>query len=155
MPRAALLVLLVLAATPVAGWLGWRLGRRGGSTLGSDGGHPAPPRPEALDDAWRAKVQGRRDLLQSALGRLMAEPPEDDQAAEEMQFLLSSSGADLDGITSLAEGRRAHAPAVVAAAQRLLAREHPDPAVRRLWAERFAREFPRSWALPLRDEGPR
>lgn len=147
MTRTLLSTLLLLAATAGAGWLGWRLGRRAGATAGDDGGHAAPRRPQALDEAWRAFASDRGEDVQSALARLMSDPPEDPGAAEELAFLLAARGADVGALRGLAEGRRARVPAVIAAAQRVLALAHPDPAQRPAWAERFARAFPRSWAL--------
>ena len=109
-------------------------------------GPPAPERPAALEEAWRAQVGGRANDLGARLAALRLEPPSDPRAQEEVRLLSALATNDVPLLTQLAEGQGVANRAVVAAAQRALARGSGGPALRERWITRFARDFPGSWA---------
>jgi len=109
-------------------------------------GTAAPPRPAALEEAWRAHVAGRAQDLASKLATLTAEPPDDPRAQDEVRLLSALASGDAARLSALAEGGNVASRAVVAGAQRALARGVGGPALRRTWSARFVREFPDAWA---------
>ncbi len=109
-------------------------------------GLSAPERPPALEEAWRAHLGGRASDLGARLEALRLNPPSDPRAQDEVRLLRAHATGDVPLLTQLAEGQGVANRAVVAAAQRALARGSGGPALRERWSVRFARDFPGSWA---------
>ncbi len=141
--------LLVAALLCLGGYALMRLGGGGAARPGAR----APQRPAALEEAWRAHLAGRSDDLNRRLEALVREPPSDPRAQDEVRLLRAHATADVALLLQLAEGQGVSSRAVVAAAQRALARGTGGAAARERWSARFARDFPSSWACSEVSEG--
>jgi hypothetical protein len=110
-------------------------------------GPRGPTRPALLELAWREHLAGKPAQVLAALGRLDTDGGLP-HVRHEAVLLRAVAEQDVVQLEHLAQGPSGVPLAVVAGAQRALARAAGPDARRTTWRERFVREFPRSWAAP-------